>query len=298
MINTLESERGICMMSIFVAIFVAILWAIGEVYMTKDSVSQNRKVLIFYQYLGMAILYFGTVLLFSSQTFLTFSWYHFFRMMPVALANIIGMVFYTKAIQKGKLSVVSPVMAAYPIINVFLGFFILKEDVGFLSFLAAICIALAIVWMSFLQTKGSSKGKTLNIGLLAAVIYMIIVAFATYLEKWAYVDGFTIMDCFYYFGICYFLSSVGVYVYLRIHKIPLYKITKDTLLGIGGTDFGNLLSSVALHGSSMSLVTPIMAMYTILTNFLSRSILKEKISFWQSLCITIIILCTLLILIL
>ena len=286
------------MVSILVAILVAILWAVGEVYMAKDSVSKNRRVIIFYQYLGMSILYFGTVLILSPSTFSTFSWSRFFRFMPAALANIIGMVFYTKAIKSGKLSVVSPVMAAYPIINVFLGFFILKEDVGMISFLAAICITIAIVVMSFLQTKGTSQGKALNIGLVAAVIYMIIVAFATYLEKWAYVDGLTLMDCFYYFGICYLLSAIGVLTYLKLKKISFHKITKDTVLGIGGTDFGNLLSSVALYGSSMSVVTPIMAMYTVLTNYLSRSILKEKLSFWQSICIAIIILCTLLILIL
>ena len=163
------------MVSILVAILVAILWAVGEVYMAKDSVSKNRRVIIFYQYLGMSILYFGTVLILSPSTFSTFSWSRFFRFMPAALANIIGMVFYTKAIKSGKLSVVSPVMAAYPIINVFLGFFILKEDVGMISFLAAICITVAIVVMSFLQTKGTSQGKALNIGLVAAVIYMIIV---------------------------------------------------------------------------------------------------------------------------
>lgn len=138
------------MVSILVAILVAILWAVGEVYMAKDSVSKNRRVIIFYQYLGMSILYFGTVLILSPITFSTFSWSRFFRFMPAALANIIGMVFYTKAIKSGKLSVVSPVMAAYPIINVFLGFFILKEDVGMISFLAAICITVAIVVMSFL----------------------------------------------------------------------------------------------------------------------------------------------------
>ena len=289
------------MVSILVAILVAILWAVGEVYMAKDSVSKNRRVIIFYQYLGMSILYFGTVLILSPSTFSTFSWSRFFRFMPAALANIIGMVFYTKAIKSGKLSVVSPVMAAYPIINVFLGFFILKEDVGMISFLAAICITVAIVVMSFLQTKGTSQGKALNIGLVAAVIYMIIVAFATYLEKWAYVDGLTLMDCFYYFGICYLLSAIGVLTYLKLKKISFHKITKDTVLGIGGylePDFGNLLSSVALYGSSMSVVTPIMAMYTVLTNYLSRSILKEKLSFCQSICIAVIILCTLLILIL
>lgn len=107
------------MVSILVAILVAILWAVGEVYMAKDSVSKNRRVIIFYQYLGMSILYFGTVLILSPSTFSTFSWSRFFRFMPAALANIIGMVFYTKAIKSGKLSVVSPVMAAYPIINVF-----------------------------------------------------------------------------------------------------------------------------------------------------------------------------------
>lgn len=298
MIDTLEWKGDASMISIFVAILVAILWAVGEVYMAKDSMLKNRRVLIFYQYLGMSILYFGTVLILSPSTFSTFSLSHFFRLMPVALANIIGMVFYTKAIKSGKLSVVSPVMAAYPIINVFLGFFILKEDVGMISFLAAICITIAIVIMSFLQTKKTAQGKAFNIGLVAAVIYMVIVAFATYLEKWAYVDGLSITDCFFYFGICYLLSAIGVLIYLKTKKISFHKITKDTVLGIGGTDFGNLFSSVALYGSSMAIVTPIMAMYTVLTNYLSRSILKEKISFWQSICITVIILCTLLILIL
>lgn len=78
------------MVSILVAILVAILWAVGEVYMAKDSVSKNRRVIIFYQYLGMSILYFGTVLILSPSTLSTFSWSRFFCFMPAALANIIG----------------------------------------------------------------------------------------------------------------------------------------------------------------------------------------------------------------
>ena len=44
--------------------------------------------------------------------------------------------------------------------------------------------------------------------------------------------------------------------------------------------------------SNMIIVTPISSMYSVLTNFLSRKVLKERITIKESICIGAIILCT------
>ena len=79
---------------------------------------------------------------------------------------------------------------------------------------------------------------------------------------------------------------------IGITPVKIKKPNKEILLGSGITPIGNIINSFALSFSNVIIVTPISSMYSVLTNFLSRKVLKEKLTLEESICIGLILLCT------
>ena len=63
------------------------------------------------------------------------------------------------------------------------------------------------------------------------------------------------------------------------------------------TPIGNVLNSFALNIGNVVIVTPVSSMYSVLTNFLSRKILKEKLSVKESIFISLILISTILLIV-
>lgn len=283
----------IIVIGIFISIIVAILWAYGEVHYTKATSDTGRKNLLFYQYLIASILYFIVVLILKPDLFFSFSVDKFILVAPIAVINMFGAYLSYLALSNGKLSIVSPIMAAYPIIDIALAVLFLKENISTYQIIASILITISIVVLSFSTDISKSTKKKRLIGIIAAITYMIIIALSTYFEKNIYVNNYSMYDIFYYSGIIYLIGSVVIYIIMIITKDKLKALNLNTFIGNGCTNLGNLLSSVALYFGNLAIVTPIMSLYTVLTNYLSRTILKERVSLRQSICICIIILSTL-----
>ena len=109
---------------------------------------------------------------------------------------------------------------------------------------------------------------------------MLLVAFSTYFEKSAYIGNYTVYDLYYYKGIVYTFVSVVFAMIVIVTPSKMKEIKSDILKGCGLTPLGNVLYSFALSFGSITIVAPLSSLYSVITNLISRIVLKEKISIY------------------
>ena len=279
------------------AIMVAIFWSVGEIGYSRLAKSLDRANTYLHQYLARSIIYLLVVVIFNIRLFTTFEVDHFLVFLPIIVCDLLASYVINIAAYNGKLSVISPIMASYPIVDIFLGLLILKEKIGIIEVILSLIITISIVLLALKQKKTKSAPKPVK-GVIFAVCYMLFVAFSVFFEKSAYIGDFSMFELYYYKGIVYFITSVLFMTIVGITPVKLKRLNKDILWGCCVTPLGNVLNSFALTFGNMIIVTPISSMYSVLTNFLSRKVLKEKISLKESICISLILLCTIALIIL
>lgn len=284
-------------LGIFFAILVAIFWSVGEIGYSRLAKSLDRANTYLHQYLARSIIYLLVVLIFRASLFTSFDFDHFLVFLPIIACDLVGSYVINIAASNGKLSVVSPIMASYPIVDIFLGIIILKEKIGVLEIVLSLIITISIVLLALKQKKSKTAPKPVK-GIIFAVCYMLLVAFSVFFEKSAYIGDFSMFELYYYKGIVYFFTSILFMMIVGVTPVKLKKLNKDILWGCCVTPMGNVLNSFALTFGNMIIVTPISSMYSVLTNFLSRKVLKEKVSIKESICISLILLCTIALIIL
>lgn len=283
-------------LGLFFAMIVAVFWSVGEISYSRLAKNLDRANVYLYQYLARAIIYLTVVLIFNFKQFTTFDLDHFKVFLPIIICDWLGSYVVNIAMSNGKLSVVSPIMAAYPIVDIFLGLLLLKEKIGIPEIILSIIIAISIIYLATIQKKTRKAPHPLK-GIIFALIYMLFVAFSVFFEKSAYVDNFPVYELYYYKGLIYLITSVMFMSIVGITPVKLKKPNKEILMGSGITPIGNVLNSFALSFGNIIIVTPISSMYSVLTNLFGRKILKEKINFKESVCIGIILASTILLII-
>ena len=283
-------------LSIIFAILVVIFWSTGELSYSNLSHRLDRANVYTYQYLTRAIIYLLVVLIFDISLFTSFNIDTFLVFLPIILCDLVASYVVNIAVSNGKLSVVSPIMAAYPIVDIFLGIILLKEKIGLVEVTLSIIIAVSIILLAMNQKKSKNAPHPLK-GIIFSVIYMLLVAFSVYFEKSAYIDDFSIFQLYFYKGIVYFFTSIFFMMIVGITPVKLKKPNMDIIKGTAITPIGNVLNSYALHFGNMIIVTPISSMYSVLTTYVSRKVFKEKISIKESICISTILLGTILLII-
>lgn len=279
------------LLGIIFAIIVAIFWSVGEIENSRLSRNVDRTNIYFYQYLVRAIIYLGVVLIFNIELFTKFNFDDFFVFLPIIMCDLIASYVVIISLINGKLSIVSPIMAAYPIVDILLGIFFLKEKAGVVEIILSIIIAVSIIVLAMSQKKSRRSPHPIK-GIIFAVIYMLLISFSIFFEKNAYLENYSIYDFYFYKGIVYLLTSGFFMLIIGITPVRIKKPNTLILKGTGITPIGNVLNSFSLSFANMIIVTPVSSMYSVLTNFLSRKVLKEKISLIESICISLILLCT------
>lgn len=279
-------------LGIIFAVLVAILWSFGEISYSRLSRNLDRANVYLYQYLVRAIIYLSVVIIFDIGLFKSFNFDHLLVFLPIILCDLFASYVVNIAVSNGKLSITSPIMAAYPIIDIFLGVFLIKEKIGIIEIILAFLITMAIIMLAVSQRKSKISPHPLK-GIIFSVIYMFLVAFSIYFEKNAYVGDFFVYELYFYKGLIYLLTSGLFMLVVGVSPVKLKKPNKEIMLGTGVTPIGNVLNSFALNFGSMIVVTPISSMYSVLTSYLSRKVLKEKVSIKESISIFIILICTL-----
>lgn len=277
--------------SIILALTVAIFWSLGEVNYSKLSKSTDSHNVYFYQYMARTIIYLSVVLFLKPVSFTTFSLNHFIIFLPVIMCDLFGSYVINIAVKNGKLSVVSPIMAAYPIIDILFGIIILNEKISILELILVMIITISIIILASTQ-KIENKKEHPTIGIFFAIVYMILIAMSTFFEKNAYIGNLQIFELYYYKGIIYFFTSL--YFLYKVKKYGKVKrLNKEIVKGTAITSIGNVLYSFSLTLGNISIIAPISSMYSVFSNYMSRKVLNEKPSTKDNLCIFAIIICTL-----
>lgn len=285
------------MLGVLFAILVAIFWSLGEVSYSKISKKHNNSNVYFYTFLLRSIIYLGVVLLFRRNLFATFSISVFSAMLPIIFCDLFASIVVNIADSNGKLSVVSPIMASYPILDILLGVILLKEKCSIIQLLLVFLISISIIVLATNQKKTEKAPHPVK-GIIFSILYMLLVACSTYFEKTIYINNHSIYDLYYYKGMIYSLATIFFLLKIVISKQKIIKPEKEVLKGCGLTPIGNILYSYALTFGSMSIITPISSLYSVITNFISRFILKEKTTIIERVFIAIILLSTLFLIVL
>ena len=277
---------------IILAIVVAILWSIGEIEYSKVSKKEDSSNVYFYQYFLRTVVYLSVALIFNFSIFGTFKINDFLVFLPIILCDLFGTYILNKSVKNGELSTVSPIMAAYPVVDILLGMFILGEKATVVELILLFIISLSIIILAT-DTEKTKYAPHPKLGILFAVVYMFLVAFSTFFEKNAYVNNLSVYDLYYYKGMVYFLTSLIFLIVILIKKVKFKKIDFSIVKGSMITPIGNVINSVALTYGSIMVVTPISSIYSVITSIVSRNVLKEKVTLKEGICISLILVSTL-----
>ncbi len=280
------------MIGIIIAIIVAILWSLGEVDYAKVAKKYNNINVYLYTFFLRSIIYLGVVFIFRRGMFFTFNSNVLKAMLPIIFFDLFASLVVNIAEYNGKLSITSPIMASYPVVDIILGIILLKERTNLMDLVFVLLISISIVLLAMNPTK-DKKAPNPTKGIVFSILYMLLVALSAYMEKDAYQGVYTIFDLYYYKGAIYTLTSLFFFFNIMITPIKIKKPTKDILKGCGLTPIGNVCYSLALSLSNMSIVAPISSLYTVITHYISRKYLKEKINKKELICIYIILISTL-----
>lgn len=281
---------------IILSIIVAIFWSLGEVNYSKLSKNYDRPNVYMYTYLIRAIIYILVVLIFNRALFGTFKMDVFLVVLPIIVCDLFATYVVNIAVLNGKLTVVSPIMAAYPVLDIILGAILLKENIGFVEAFLASVIAISIIFLAIYQKKSKKAPHPVR-GIIFAIGYMLLVGFSTYFEKSIYINNLTVYDLYYYKGIVYTFASIVFALAVIITPFKMKPFDKQIIKGCGYAPIGNILYSFALSFSAMTIVAPISSLYSVITNILSRIVLKERIRIRERICIATIIICTILLIV-
>jgi len=281
---------------IILSIIVAIFWSLGEVNYSKLSKNYDRPNVYMYTYLIRAIIYILVVLIFNRALFGTFKMDVFLVVLPIIVCDLFATYVVNIAVLNGKLTVVSPIMAAYPVLDIILGAILLKENIGFVEAFLASVIAISIIFLAIYQKKSKKAPHPVR-GIIFAIGYMLLVGFSTYFEKSIYINNLTVYDLYYYKGIVYTFASIIFALAVIITPFKMKPFDKQIIKGCGYAPIGNILYSFALSFCAMTIVAPISSLYSVITNILSRIVLKERIRIRERICIATIIICTILLIV-
>ena len=284
------------MLGIIIAIIVAFIWSIGEVDYSKIAKKYNHTNVYLYTFFLRCIIYLGVVLIFKRALFGTFNINAFKAILPIIFFDLFASLVVNIAEYNGKLSVTSPIMASYPVVDILLGIILLKEKTSHLDLFLVLCISISIIILAINPSK-DKKAPNPKKGILFSVLYMLLVSFSSYFEKSAYQGAYTIFDLYYYKGLIYTLASIFFFTNLILTSTKINKPSKDMIKGCGLTPIGNVAYSYALTLNNISIIAPISSLYTVITHYISRKYLKEKIDKKEKIGIYVILISTIILII-
>jgi drug/metabolite transporter (DMT)-like permease len=188
-------------------------------------------------------------------------------------------------------------MAAYPVLDIVLGYFLLDEGISVVQLVLVGLICLSIIVLAMNQKKTDKAPHPIK-GILFAILYMLLVACSTYFEKTIYINSFSVYDLYYYKGMIYTIVSVIFGMIVIISPVKMEKPNINIIKGNALAPIGNIIYSFGLNIGTMSVVATISSLYSVITNIVSRIFLKEKINIRERVCIATIIISTIILVVL
>jgi drug/metabolite transporter (DMT)-like permease len=258
-------------------------WGIGDFLAAKSS----RKIgfistLFFIQIIGffLASVYFS--LNFSTLNINSLSRF-FITLFSASFLILVATLAFYKGLEKGKVSLVSPISSSFPIITVILSVIFLGEVLKPNQIIAIFLISLGIVLAS-INIKELTKIKkiTIFLGVKEGLITMLGWGIGFFLIVnpsknlgW-FLSMFTIR--------LFILILLTIYLILSKHslKTNFYKSFLFLLLFAGVlTLVADFSYSFGVHSEYASIVAPVSASYPLVTIILAKIFLKEKLALNQ-----------------
>lgn len=282
------------MLTVFLALICAFLWGYSEVKHKEASANYAILNYILYIYIFQVLAYLSFTLIFSSASFKRFDIRIYKFILPFVLVVFIANIIYNYCIKSDKVSLVSPILASDPVFVVIIGLLFLKEKHSILSVIAIVIICISIFSLNFIVKKDHKKTK--KIALFLASVYAFLMAITATIEKSIYLAGYTIADMFFHYALLLIVLIITIYIYLKVKK-NLKKPNGTLLKSVIATNIGNVIYSFLISSSYISLVVPITGLYSVVTQILAQTMLKEKLSIKQKVFVYLIIAATILLLI-
>jgi len=202
-----------------------------------------------------------------------------------AFLVLLGYIAFYRGIEVENISIVSPIVAGYPVVIILLSYFILREVFTLHQIIAFILMILGLVLVSIKKKAkiGDNKG-----------VYMAITAMLAFGSA-IFLFGYLIKATNWIFALVFgrILTMLLIFNYLKFRKIQL-KVPKSILpflIMVGILEIGGAISySFGVNVSLVSLVSVISSLYPLILVMLAGIFLKERISNAQKLGIFTILL--------
>jgi uncharacterized membrane protein len=230
---------------------------------------------IFYRNLIISII----VLIFLLFTKFSFSWKYFWIGAFISLMEYIALVAFYKAVETGKIGVVTPIADSSIIITVALSLIFFSEKLLAAQILAIILIIAGIVLISY--KSGWSKS-----GIPYALVTLALWGVMSFLIKIPVAAlGAIFMS---------FILEFGIFVFSAIHlagkkqSLKTKSLPYMIVVGICGA-VGTLGWTLGIQNGPVSIITPIVSSSLLITVLYGRIVYKEKLSTLQYVCIALIL---------
>lgn len=232
---------------------------------------------------------FGAVLLWGE--YLDHLEYVFYAIVGASTARG-GYYIYLEALEKGDVSLVGSITAAFPAITAVLAVTLLGERVTFVNAAGISIIISSMVILSYLRGNGAEKTARSSSSLLLSLATMVIWGVGGIFIKLA-LDGLPLIA---YLGVYPLILPPIAFAYLR-HRRATWRVfvpkwTVPVMLAIVVAELWQLAyfaETSAISVGSASIVFPLISAYPIITIIGARLCLKERLSRTEMVLISLVI---------
>ncbi len=197
----------------------------------------------------------------------------------------LGYYLYVEAAQRGPISIVGSVTAAYPIMVIAVAIVFLSESPGAVQLAGAVLVTASIVGLSYIHGRGQPNscmsGKCFTLCIASLFAY----GFWGILTKVSLGD----MPPMMVLGMYSIVIPPTVILYYLAKKIRFRQAVPSwstpLLIAIVATvvaNIGFLMDVYAIDGGPASIVFPLIAAYPVIVILLARVFLKERLGKWET----------------
>lgn len=200
-------------------------------------------------------------------------------LLAIAALQIIAYLSFYKGMEKGQVSLVSPLGATWGLITAILGVAFYHETLGLNQLVAILLIVTGIVLLSIdIQAISKSKQVELLSGVKEGIISMLGWGIAWFLMVIPTNNLDWFMPAFVFRLFLLIMLSIYIATTGKSFLPPKKKFPLWPLLAVGALDMGAFFSlSLGMTATNSSIIAPIASSNTVVTILLARIFLREKL---------------------
>jgi uncharacterized membrane protein len=261
------------------SLLAVLFWGIGENFTKKATdILRAPTMLLFYAWAALVV--WGGYWYLKGHPLMPLTSIATIAGVIASIFFAIGMIFYYVALDMkfSKISIVSSITGAFPIITVLLAVIFLKEKFPILAMFGIVFVICGSILLGIKELKEKYNKRIYILSFFCMILWSV----GDVLAKVS-ID----MSSHIYFMLLYFV--IGFIIW------NLYYITYSKKLSVALFTLGSIFIYLAFESGLVSLVSPITNGYPILTVVIAHSFLKEKLTINQKIAIALFILGTILV---